>query len=91
MTFARGHYDSMYGRIESGWEITPTATLYTFSIPANTTATLYLPAQDLSQVKEDDKRIKNRRRGITVIGQEGNYIRLRLESGNYRFKVEKTH
>ena len=81
----------MYGRIESGWEITPTATLYTFSIPANTTATLYLPAQDLSQVKEDDKRIKNRRRGITVIGQEGNYIRLRLESGNYRFKVEKTH
>ena len=89
MTFARGHYDSMYGCIESGWEVTSAATLYTFSIPANTSATVRLPAQSASLVEEDGKPIKSRRKGITVISQEENYVCLRLESGSYRFKVEK--
>ena len=47
MTSAHGHYDSMYGRIESGWRQTATGTDYHFTVPANTTATLRLPASSL--------------------------------------------
>ena len=44
MTFARGHYDCAYGRIESGWERKPDGNVeYSFSIPQGTTATLMLP------------------------------------------------
>ena len=43
LSFARGHYDSMYGRIESSWERRDDKTIYRFSIPANTSATLILP------------------------------------------------
>lgn len=42
MTWARGHYDSMYGRIESSWERVADGISYRFTIPANTTATLHL-------------------------------------------------
>lgn len=43
MTFARGYYDSSYGRIESGWNRQGSGWHYQFSVPANTTATLILP------------------------------------------------
>ena len=47
MTFARGHYDCAYGRIESGWERKPDGNVeYTFSIPQGTTATLMLPDEE---------------------------------------------
>ncbi len=43
MTFARGYFDSVYGRIESSWYIENNGVRYQFTIPANTTATLILP------------------------------------------------
>ena len=43
MTEAAGHYDSVYGRIESGWKKTADVTYYRFTVPANTTATVKLP------------------------------------------------
>lgn len=47
LSYAKGSYKSIYGIIESGWEKDETGEVtYTFSIPANTTATLILPDQD---------------------------------------------
>ena len=43
LTWARGHYDSPYGRIESGWRRTEDGWSYQAVVPANTTATLRLP------------------------------------------------
>ena len=43
-TYARGSFESAYGTIESGWEAQDSVmTSYTCTVPANTTATLYLP------------------------------------------------
>ena len=50
LTFARGHYDSMYGRIESSWERRDGKVVYRFTLPANTTATLYLPGQQPKEI-----------------------------------------
>ena len=47
MTYARGHYDSPYGRIESGWERKANGEVeYTFTIPQGTTATVILPGKE---------------------------------------------
>ena len=44
ITRAEGHYDSLYGRIESAWTAQDgKLATYKFKIPANTSATLYLP------------------------------------------------
>ena len=42
-THAKAVYDSVYGRVDSGWEKTPDGWKYTVTVPANCTAELYLP------------------------------------------------
>ena len=47
MTYARGHYDTQYGRIESSWTRKPDGKVeYVFSIPQGTTATVTLPGKE---------------------------------------------
>ncbi|MBO5279103.1 MAG: hypothetical protein J6B06_06415, partial [Lachnospiraceae bacterium] len=45
LTFAKGSYESAYGRIISAWELQDNCFVYECSIPANTTALLYLPGE----------------------------------------------
>ena len=45
LTFAEGSYESAYGRITSSWELRDGSFYYKCSIPANTTAELYLPGE----------------------------------------------
>ena len=43
LTYARASYDSVYGRVESGWEKKDGKTVFTVTVPANCTATGRLP------------------------------------------------
>lgn len=88
MTWAKGHYDSMYGRIESSWKQSGKQTTYQFTVPANTTATLRLPATSARQVKESSKKLK-KASGIRLLGQEGDRLLLELQSGSYEFVVSR--
>lgn len=89
MTFARGHYDSMYGRIESSWKVEDGLTRYDFTVPGNTTALLYLPARSLKSVRESGKGIYKKIRGVEFIGKEDGVVKLRLYPGRYEFTVKK--
>ena len=40
---AKAAYDSIYGRVESGWEKTETGWTFTVTVPVNCTATIMLP------------------------------------------------
>ena len=42
-TYAKAVYDSIYGRVESGWERTEEGIEYRIAIPANCTAEILLP------------------------------------------------
>lgn len=53
MTWAKGAYDSMYGRIESEWRIDRGWVDLKFTIPANTTAKVVVPTSDPSSVLLD--------------------------------------
>jgi alpha-L-rhamnosidase len=85
MTFAKGYYDSMYGRISSEWKIENGKWVYKCTVPANTTATLHLPAQSLSQVKESGKSI------VQWVGakQANGEVILPLGSGEYLFEIKE--
>ena len=45
-SYAKGAYESMYGRIEVSWEHEENGYLYHIRIPANTTATVELPGME---------------------------------------------
>ena len=82
-SFIRGHYDSAYGRIESGWQIQKKGYIYEATIPANTTAILYLPAKS-----EKSVRMEKGQEGITLVGLKDGKAVYRLGSGSYRICVD---
>ena len=50
LQYAKGHYDSMYGRIESSWNANGNTMIYEFTVPANTSATVYLPNKEIKDI-----------------------------------------
>lgn len=88
MTYANGYYDSMYGRIKSSWKHEKDALVYQCTIPANTTARVYLPATSLTQISEGNKSLK-KSKGVKYVGVEDGKVVLDLSSGDYSFKLER--
>lgn len=86
MKYARGHYDSMYGRIESGWRDEDGTLYYNVTVPANTSATLYLPASSEDEVMESGA-LASDARGVTFLGFENGEASYELTSGSYEFSV----
>ena len=85
-TYAKGSYDSAYGTICSGWTAEDGAmTGYDAVVPANTTATLYLPAT--GDVTADDAACE----GATVIGTAVHNgvecVEIELAAGTYHFEI----
>ncbi|GAB3742599.1 glycoside hydrolase family 78 protein [Spirosoma lituiforme] len=85
MTFAKGYYDSVYGRISSEWAWAGANWHYKTSIPANTSATLYLPAERISQIRENGKSIA----AWKGVSQENGLVSIPLGSGTYSFIVNR--
>lgn len=83
MTFSKGHYDSVYGIIKSGWKTDKGNLSYKCTVPPNSTATLYLPAKSVGQIIESGKVIS------TWIGLkvDGENVMIPLTSGAYTFEV----
>jgi len=84
MIFANGHYDSMYGRIESRWKMNNGIFAYSATIPANTSATLYLPASGPKNITEGGKNV-SLAKGVTFIRFENGKAVLEVKSGHYEF------
>ena len=86
--FAKGYYNSPYGRIESSWELADRATTYRVTVPPNTTATLMLPTDSAKKVRESGNRLK-RAEGISYIRNATTRLWMHLDSGSYFFQVEE--
>ncbi|MBU0483605.1 MAG: glycoside hydrolase family 78 protein [Proteobacteria bacterium] len=78
-------YDSIYGRIESAWQIDPN-NMFSLQVrvPANTSALVRLPAADAS-ITESDRPLAEAS-GIKVrkVGLDG--VELTVPAGSYRFR-----
>ena len=81
LTHARAEYDSAYGKVVSDWDAPPGGPFsLKVTIPANTTATVYLPGDAHSHVTEG---------GEPVAVQPGpaGYVTCAIGSGSYEFRV----
>jgi len=84
MTYAKGYYDSMYGKILSAWKTNNGTLTYEATIPANTTATLHLPAASEKGVKEGGRAV-SKDSSITFVKYENGNAIYELASGSYEF------
>ena len=83
-TALEGSYDSHYGRIESAWTADKgVLTTYRCTVPANTTATLYLPvAEGVSGINGNGATYQG-----SAVRNGRNTVRYELVSGSYVFQV----
>ena len=87
ITSVEAKYDSYYGEILSAWKIADNSSLtYTTTVPANTTATLYLPQASDDMVYEGLVLAKDAD-GVTFVKNENGKSIYELESGTYTFKM----
>ncbi len=88
LTYAKGSYNSVYGKIVSNWEKTENGATYEFTVPANTTATVYLP-REIDKVYTESGVLAQNSNGVTLVdGDDAEEIVYNLESGTYTFVLE---
>ncbi|WP_251028568.1 family 78 glycoside hydrolase catalytic domain [Bacillus sp. ISL-18] len=85
ITWAKGSFDSVYGKIKSEWEVKNGTLTYYATVPANTTATLYIPTNNVSTVKESGQLIA-KAKGVKFIEFKDGKAVYELESGSYEFR-----
>jgi alpha-L-rhamnosidase len=81
MTSARAEYDSIYGKITSDWTGTPAGPFsLKVTVPANTSATVFLPAIAGARLTEGSNPLDAQQDG-------GSYV-VRVGAGSYSFDVK---
>jgi alpha-L-rhamnosidase len=84
LTFARGHYDSINGRISSEWEIQGEVLRLQVEVPANTVGTIHVPTVDGDTLRENGKPVSESS-GLEFLGLEEEFPVFRAGSGRYEF------
>lgn len=84
LRWAKGTYHSIRGPIRSEWRLDGKDLTLNVSVPANTTATLYLPASDAATVTEGGKPAAQAE-GVKFVRMEGTTAVYELGSGSYEF------
>jgi len=93
LTFANTEYESMYGNVVVNWKRNDQTADYHIEVPANTMATVYLPALGKEHVNEGGV-LAEKAKGVKYVGTEkstavGNYVVFKVASGTYDFSVSK--
>jgi alpha-L-rhamnosidase len=84
LAWAKESYDSVRGRINSEWHRSAGQFDLRVTIPANTTATVCLPAKDVKSITESGESLM-KATGVESAKMEGDRAVLEIGSGSYHF------
>jgi len=86
LTYANADYETMYGKASSHWKLDGGKLLMDVEIPANTTATVYIPTS-YGDVSEGGKALVNSQdfSEKSATGVVSNYKIVNVKSGSYHF------
>ncbi len=83
---ASASLQTYYGKVSSGWKLEGDKLIMEIEIPANTTATIYIPASGKEAITEKGNSLLA---GLKIIDDEKGYVGLQLGSGRYVYEVQK--
>lgn len=87
--WVKAHYDSINGRISSEWKLTNGTFNLMVTIPANTTANVFLPHATAGRTTESGRPLpEGRTSGIRAVTPDGNSLRVEVGAGTYHFEVQ---
>ncbi|HXR06521.1 MAG TPA: alpha-L-rhamnosidase C-terminal domain-containing protein, partial [Candidatus Acidoferrum sp.] len=84
LTWADTRYDSIQGQIATSWKLDTNRLSLNVVIPANTTATVCVPAADLETITESGTPVA-RVSGVKYLRHENDKYLFEVGSGDYRF------
>jgi alpha-L-rhamnosidase len=84
LTFVKASHRSMYGTIRSNWKRENGRFVFDISVPANTTATVFVPAKDGAEVTESGQ-AADAAKGVKLVRNENGMAVYDVESGDYSF------
>jgi alpha-L-rhamnosidase len=84
LTWVRAEYNSPYGVIGRSWRKENGSFQLKVTVPVNTTATLYFPAQNASSVAEGGKPAPTAE-GVKSLGNREGEMVFEVGSGDYEF------
>ena len=87
LSWAKGKYESIHGTIESSWKIEASEFFFNVTIPANTTATIFLPAKDVLSIFESNEPV-TWAKGVKFNRMEKGNAVFDIASGNYSFVTQ---
>jgi alpha-L-rhamnosidase len=85
LAFVNATHKTMYGALNSSWKRAQGQFTLDVTVPANTTATVWVPAKDASTVTESGKKVAEAK-GVKFVRSEGASAIFEVESGTYSFK-----
>jgi alpha-L-rhamnosidase len=80
---------TIHGTISSSWQKKPGGLILEVKVPANTTATVYLPASPGAVITEGGKPL-SRAKGIRILATEDDEAVFEVGSGSYSFSISGT-
>lgn len=84
LTWAKASYDSVRGKISSEWRREGSRFVLKCRIPANTTATVFVPVKSTNLITESD-RPAHEATGVMFLRQESDHAVYSVASGEYHF------
>jgi alpha-L-rhamnosidase len=88
LDYVKASYHSLHGLIKSAWQKDGNAFQWEITVPANTAATVYIPATGKAQVTESGQKASSAK-GVKFLRMEGEYAVYQVGSGNYSFMSAK--
>ena len=87
ITSVDGYVSALAGDIRSSWKTVNGIAEYRLTVPANTSATLYLPLPQGSTLRETGKEVKTKGKGFRLMERKDGKVKIDLQSGDYCFEV----
>jgi alpha-L-rhamnosidase len=85
MTYASYSNLTPFGTAGIRWEKKGNDFIMDVIVPVGSSATVYVPAVSINQIRENGSAIKKKNKNITYAGMEDNYAVFRINSGSYVF------
>ncbi len=90
LTWVKGEYQSLYGTIKSQWKRENNFLTLNVEIPANTTATISLPTDNIANIAENGNYLINIKDFKSISTANGKTV-IQTGSGNYSFRIKENH
>ena len=90
LSWVKGEYNSLYGTIRSEWKRIHDYLILNIEIPANTSATIYLPTDSIPDITENGNTLINNKDFNSIFQSNGKTV-IQTGSGNYTFNIKLNH